>query len=42
MTPPPRRTNRRKRIHEWLNTAAETAVVLGCILFAIVIVWWAA
>ena len=42
MTPPPRRTTRRKRIHELLGMAAETTVILGCILSAIAIVWWAA
>ena len=42
MTPPPRRTTRRKRTHAWLGMAAETTVILGCIISAIGIVWWAA
>ncbi|MCW2295508.1 hypothetical protein [Rhodococcus erythropolis] len=42
MTPPQPDSNRRKRTHARFGMAAETAVVLGCILAAIVIVWWAA
>ncbi|MDV8071314.1 hypothetical protein R4P64_32905 [Rhodococcus sp. IEGM 1366] len=42
MTPLTPRTHRRKRGPELLDMAAETAVVLGCILSAIIVVWWAA
>ncbi len=38
----PHRGNRRKRRHELLGMAVETAVVLGCIASAILAVWWAA
>lgn len=36
----PHRGDRRKRRHESLGMAAETAVVLGCIATAIAIVCW--
>lgn len=42
MTPAPPRSNRRKRMQEQLGVSVETALILGCILFAIVIAWWAA
>lgn len=38
----PHRVNRRKRMHELLGMAVETALVLGCILSAILVLWWAA
>lgn len=38
----PHRTNRRKRRHELLGMTVETAVILGCIISALAIVWWAA
>ncbi|OFV78602.1 hypothetical protein [Rhodococcus erythropolis] len=42
MTPPSPRASRRKRPHEWLGMASETAVILGCVMCAVAIVWWAA
>ncbi len=42
MTPASPRTHQRPRLHERLGVPVETALILGCILFAIVIAWWAA
>ncbi|MFK4362791.1 hypothetical protein ABH939_006326 [Rhodococcus sp. 27YEA6] len=42
MTAPPPRIDRRKRVRKFLGARSEIAVILGCILFALVIVWWAA
>ncbi|MFK4363043.1 hypothetical protein ABH939_006578 [Rhodococcus sp. 27YEA6] len=41
MTPASPRTHR-PRLHERLGTSVETALIFGCTLSAIVIVWWAA
>ena len=41
MTPAQPRSNRR-RMHERLGVPVETALILGCILSAILIAWWAA
>jgi hypothetical protein len=29
-------------MHEWLGVPVESALILGCILFALAIAWWAA